>query len=103
MVPGEGNRRLFDYDGFSASRFEAFDGGYRMLNRELGAYRDPQSGAILDRWLNPYLGREVQVLQRLNDHVNVAVGSVQATQGGQITGSPTVPRMRRVTRQPAAL
>jgi hypothetical protein len=71
MVPGEGNRKLFDYDGFSGARFEAVEGGYRMLNRELGVYRDPSSGEILDRWLNPYLGREVQVLHRLNDHVNV--------------------------------
>ncbi len=73
MVPGEGNRRLFDYDGFSASRFEKSEGGYRMLNREVGVYRDPGSGEILDRWLNPYLGREVQVLHRWNDHVNVEI------------------------------
>lgn len=73
MVPGEGNRRLFAYDGFSASRFERSDAGYRMLNREAGVYRDPESGEILDRWLNPYLGREVRVLQRLNDHVNVEI------------------------------
>ena len=71
MVPGEGNRRLFDYDGFSAARFEAVEDGYRMLNREVGVYRDLESGDILDRWPNPYLGREVQVLHRLNDHVNV--------------------------------
>jgi hypothetical protein len=71
MVPGEGNRRLFSYDGFSGSRFDKSDGGYRMLNREVGVYRDPTNGEILDRWLNPFLGREVQVLHRWNDHVNV--------------------------------
>lgn len=73
MVPGEGNRKLFDYDGFSAARFEAVDGGYRMLNRETGIYRDPASGGILASWLNPFLGREVPVLHRLNDHVNVEI------------------------------
>jgi hypothetical protein len=73
MVPGEGNRRLFAYDGFSASRFDAFEDGYRMLNREVGVYRDHTSGRILDSWLNPYLGREVEVLHRWNDHVNVEI------------------------------
>jgi hypothetical protein len=73
MVPGEGNRKLFGYNGFSAARFEAVDEGYRMLNRETGVYRDPATGAILDTWLNPYLGREVEVLHRLNDHVNVEI------------------------------
>jgi len=73
MVPGEGNRRLFDYDGFSAARFEKSEGGYRMLNREIGVYRDHEGGGILERWLNPYLGREVEVLHRLNDHVNVEI------------------------------
>jgi hypothetical protein len=75
MVPGEGNRKLFAYEGFSASRFEKFEGGYRMLNREAGVYRDLQSGEILDRWLNPYIAREFQVLQRLNDHVNVEISA----------------------------
>ena len=70
MVPGEGNRRLFDYNGFSAARFEKIEDGYRMLNREIGVYRDIATGEILKRWLNPHLGREVQVMHRLNDHVN---------------------------------
>jgi hypothetical protein len=73
MVPGEGNRKLFAYNGFSAARFEAVDEGYRMLNRETGVYRDPATGAILGSWLNPYLRREVEVLHRLNDHVNVEI------------------------------
>ena len=73
MVPGEGNRALFAYDGFSAARFERSEAGWRMLNREVGVYRDLASGAILDRWLNPYLGREVEVLHRFNDPVNVEI------------------------------
>ncbi len=73
MVPGEGNQKLFDYEGFSAARFDPIDGGYRMLNRETGVYLDSQSGEILDRWENPFLGRRVTVLHRLNDHVNVEI------------------------------
>ena len=46
MVPGEGNRKLFDYDGFSMARFDRIDGGFRMLNREVGVYREPTSGKI---------------------------------------------------------
>jgi len=73
MVSGEENRPLFAYDGFSMARFEKHDAGYRMLNREAGVYRDLATGEILERWHNPYLGREVRVLQRLNDHVNVDI------------------------------
>lgn len=73
MVPGEGNRKLFGYAGFSATRFEPFEEGYRMLNREAGVYRDPATGVTLASWVNPYLGREVEVLHRFNDHVNVEI------------------------------
>ena len=48
-VPGEGHWRLFDYDCYSAARFEAMDGGYRMLNRETGIYRATHTGEVLDR------------------------------------------------------
>jgi hypothetical protein len=71
MVPGEENRKLFEYDGFSMARFEPIDGGFRMLNREVGLYRDPVKGKILQRWRNPFLDRDVTVLHRFNDHVNV--------------------------------
>lgn len=73
MVPGEENRPLFAYDGFSMARFEKHEAGYRMLNREAGVYRGLATGEILERWRNPYLGREVRVLHRLNDHVNVDI------------------------------
>ena len=73
MVPGEENRPLFAYDGFAVSRFEKHEAGYRMLNREAGVYRDLASGEILEWWANPWLGREVLVLHRLNDHVNVDI------------------------------
>lgn len=86
MVPGEGNLRLFDYDGFSASRFLRHGDGYRMLNREIGIYRDLATGAVLGRWRNPYLGRDVDVLHRFNDHVNA-----ELVPGGRfgVTGIPT--------------
>jgi len=73
MVSGEGNQRLFGYDGFSMARFAKIEGGYRMLNREVGLYRDPKTGAILEGWRNPFLQREVQVLHRFNDHVNIEI------------------------------
>ncbi len=44
-----------------------------MLNREVGLYRDPKTGVVLEEWRNPFLNREVRVLHRFNDHVNVEI------------------------------
>ena len=42
-----------------------------MLNREVGVYRDPGTGEIFQQWRNPFLDRDVTVIHRFNDHVNV--------------------------------
>jgi hypothetical protein len=56
-----------------------------MLNRECGFYRDPQSGTVLERWRNPFLGYEVPVMHRLNEHVNA-----ELKPGGPFGSIPTV-------------
>ncbi len=71
FVPGERSRHLFGFEGFSSSRIEPFERGWRLYHRELAVFKDPDSGRILERWLNPFLGREVEVVPRLNDPVNV--------------------------------
>lgn len=69
-VPGEGNRRLFRSYGIGASHIERVDNGWRFYHRELMYYLDPDSGEILDTWLNPYTGKRVKVLHILNDPVH---------------------------------
>lgn len=71
FVPGERSRRLFGFEMFSVSRFESYKEGYRLLHRELGVFRDPTTGKILNRWHNPFLDRKVDVLHRFTDPVNI--------------------------------
>ena len=74
MVPGEGNRRLFDYDGFSAARFETSRQAATGCSTERSVSTAiPRTGESSTAGCNPYLGREVEVLHRLNDHVNVEI------------------------------
>ena len=44
--------------------------GYRMVSRELLLYTDPQTGAVLRTWKNPWTGKEVEVVHVANDPVN---------------------------------
>jgi len=84
-VPGEPARKLFLYDAFSVCRFEAYKDGFRLLNRECGFYRDPVGGEILKRWRNPFLGYDVEVMHRFNEHVNA-----ELLPGGPFAAIPTV-------------
>ena len=69
-VPGEGNKLLFRSYGIGASHAEEMEDGWRFYHRELMYYLDPESGEILDTWVNPYTGKEVEVLHILNDPVH---------------------------------
>jgi hypothetical protein len=70
MVPGEKPRTLFNLEVVGISRYERIDGGYLRLHREVGYYTDLATGAVLERWRNPYLDREVEVIPIQNDPVN---------------------------------
>lgn len=69
-VPGEKPRALFGLEVFGMSRYQRIDGGYLRLSREVGYYTDLKSGAVLTRWFNPWLQREVEVVPIQNDPVN---------------------------------
>jgi hypothetical protein len=69
-VPGEGNKLLFKSYGIGASHVEQVDDGWRFYHREILYYMDPQSGEILDDWVNPYTTRRVEVQHILNDPVH---------------------------------
>jgi len=70
VVPGEKVRVLFTMEGFSTCRLIPIEGGYRKLLRELVVYKDPQTGRILDTWVNPYTNEEVKVVPIFNDPFN---------------------------------
>lgn len=70
FVPGEKARPLFRLEVVGASRYEAVEGGYRRLHREVGYYTDLATGEVLKRWYNPFIEREVEVIPIQNDPVN---------------------------------
>lgn len=72
VIPGERSRPLFRIDGFNTARMERqANGGWRMLSREVGYYRDLQTGEILNQFNNPLTGQVNEVLHVINDPVNI--------------------------------
>lgn len=69
-VPGERPRALFGVEVLGLSRFLKIDGGYQRLHKEVGYYTDLRTGEVIDRWFNPWLQREVEVVHIQNDPVN---------------------------------
>ncbi len=85
-VPGEKPRALFGLEVLGMSRYERIEGGYLRLSREIGYYTDLQTGEVLERWMNPWLQREVEVVPIQNDPVNrrflAASPNYRVTQAG---------------------
>jgi len=76
---------LLLFEGYNIARFEPITGAgqARMLSREVGVYRDPDSGAILDCWANPLTGENVAVMHVANDPVNGIFGDPVPRQQGR--------------------
>lgn len=71
MIPQEGNYRCFKTFGIGAGRIEKDGEDWRIYNREIVYYLDPDTGEILEEWNNPFLGgRKVEVFHIANDPVN---------------------------------
>jgi len=72
---GEPDKKLFNLEGMNIRQCDTVDGGkkgkgVKIVSREIMLYLDPKTNKRLDKWLNPWLGREVQVLHVANDPVN---------------------------------
>lgn len=70
MVDGQSSRHLFSFEGYNIGRMVRVDGGWRMLTREVGLYKDPKTGQILDVWKNPETGATKECVHVWNDPVN---------------------------------
>jgi len=73
--PGEPDRLLFRVDGMNIRQCGTVDDpdkgtGLRMVSKEILLYRNPETGAVLDQWENPWTGESVRVLHVANDPVN---------------------------------
>ena len=89
-VPGEKPRALFGLEVLGMGRFEKIEGGYLRLHREIGYYTDLKTGKVLDRWFNPWLQREVEVLPIQNDPVNRRFTVADSTFNVQVSGEDVV-------------
>jgi predicted heme/steroid binding protein len=73
LVEDEQNRHLFAFEGYNIGRMMPVSGGWRLLTREVGIYRDPVTREILKEtsaWSNPYSGAENELVHIWNDPVN---------------------------------
>lgn len=80
-VPWERDRLLLAVQGLSVRACgDVLDPGgqpgYRLVSREVMLYLDPSSGAVLERWPNPWTGEEVEVLPVANDPVNLPMSAL---------------------------
>ena len=73
-VPQERDKLLFTYVGMNirATKTDTADGktGYRQVSREILLYMDPKTGQVVDKWLNPWTKKEVEIVHIVNDPVN---------------------------------
>jgi len=85
MIPQEKNYRVFKTFGIGSGRIEEVPEGWRIYNREVLYYMDPDTGEILQEWSNPFLeGRKVEVMHIANDPVN----GVFAREGSSVLSPP---------------
>lgn len=72
-VPGEKDRLLFNVQGMNIRQCVSVPDdpvrgrGYASVSREVMFYLDPKTNEVVRRWRNPWLDREVDVVQVAND------------------------------------
>ncbi len=77
--PGERDRHLFNVQGMNVRQCQILDDpkkgmGYRSVSREVMFYLNPVTNEVMDTWVNPWTGEEVEVIQVANDPVNMQLG-----------------------------
>ena len=70
VIPNQPIKALMKFQMYNISRFEKTDSGYNLITREMLAYEDVKTGAILNKWYNPVIKDSVEVLHVWNDPVN---------------------------------
>lgn len=70
FVPGERDRPLFDFEMYNVGKIVKIEGGYQMLTREVGFYKDLKTGEYLAKWENPWTKKTEEVIHVWNDPVN---------------------------------
>jgi hypothetical protein len=60
--PNQANGPLVDTELCAVRRYRRIPGGWVRLHREVGLYRDHKTKKILKTWYNPYIEREVEII-----------------------------------------
>lgn len=71
FVPEKPGQLLFKCEGFNISRIIRRPDGWMLFSREVLFYLDKTTGKPLERWKNPFTGKEVEVIHSWNDPVNL--------------------------------
>jgi hypothetical protein len=70
FIPGERDKAILDFEMYNVAKLLKIEGGYQMLTREVGFYKDLETGKILEKWYNPWRKDTIDVVQVWNDPVN---------------------------------
>jgi|GEM_PF-408689 len=71
FVNGDRDKALMSFEMYNIARANKDEnGGYVLLSREVGVYKDIRSGKILESFVNPYTQEKVEVVHVWNDPVN---------------------------------
>jgi hypothetical protein len=70
VLPNQPIKAVLKFQMYNIARFEKNDSGYALITREMLVYEDIKTGAILNKWYNPFIKDSVEVLHVWNDPVN---------------------------------
>ncbi len=70
FIPGERDVPLMGFEMYNVGKMKKVEGGYHLLTREVGFYKDLKTGQILEQWYNPWIKDTCEVVQVWNDPVN---------------------------------
>lgn len=62
FIPGRSGIPLIKSELYAVRRYLPTEGGWIRLHREAGVYRDLETNEIVSHWYNPFLQREVEVI-----------------------------------------
>lgn len=87
-VPGEKDRHLFNVLGINVRHCSVVSDekrgkGFRSVSREIMVYMDPETNEIIDTWLNPWTGEEIDVVHVANDPVNMRSYRYERDENGE--------------------
>lgn len=70
FISGERDVPILGFEMYNVGKMKKVDGGYHLLTREVGFYKDLKSGEIIEKWYNPWIKDTCEVIQVWNDPVN---------------------------------